>query len=81
MDQGMTAEEIDAILGANDPEVVRRHLELHEERLEERFADQRRTIGRLIQVITPASRARRPSAGRNRRGMRLVPVRPGEEIA
>jgi hypothetical protein len=81
MDQGMPPEEIEAILGAHDPEVVRRHLELHEERLEERFADQRRTIGRLMQVITPASGARRPSAGRNRRGMRLVPVRPGEGIA
>jgi hypothetical protein len=82
MDQGMPAEEIDAILGADDPEVVRRHLELHEERLEERFADQRRTIGHLMQVIaTPASGVRRPSAGRRRRGMRLVSVRPGEGIA
>jgi hypothetical protein len=81
MDQGMPAEEIDAILGADDAEVVRRHLELHEERLEERFADQRRTIGQLMQLITPASRARRPSAGRNRRGIRLVPVRSGEGIA
>jgi len=81
MDQGMPPEEIDAMLGTQDPEVVRRYLELHEERLEERFADQRRTIGRLLQVITPATGARRPSSGRNRRGMRLVPVRPGEGIA
>jgi len=81
MDQGMPAEEVDAILGADDPEIVRRHLELHEERLEERFADQRRTIGQLMQLITPASRARRPSAGRRRRGMRLVSVTPGGEIA
>jgi len=81
MDQGMPAEEIDAILGAGDPEVVRRHLELHEERLEERFADQRRTIGHLMQVITPAPGVRRPSEGRKRRGTRLVSVRAGKGIA
>src|SRR5262245_24484252 len=28
-DQGMPPEEIDAILGADDPEVIRRYLELH----------------------------------------------------
>ena len=77
-DQGMPPEEIEAILGAEDPEVVRRYLELHEERLEERFADQRRTIGRLMQVITPAAGLRRPSAGRKRRGLRLVSL-PLEE--
>ena len=68
MDQGMPPEEIDAILGADDPEVVRRYLELHEERLEERFADQRRSIERLLQVITP------------RRGKRLVPLRLEERV-
>lgn len=75
-DQGMPPEEIDAILGADDPEVVRRYLELHEERLEERLADQRRSIGRLMQVVTPATGVRRSSAGRKRKGMRLVSLRP-----
>ena len=79
-DQGMPPEEIDAILGADDPEVVRRYLELHEERLEERLADQRRSIGRLMQVITPATGVRRPSAGRKRKGMRLVSLRPEEGV-
>jgi hypothetical protein len=51
-DQGMSQEEIDAILSADDPDVIRRYLELHWERLEERFADQRRTIGHLVQVLT-----------------------------
>jgi hypothetical protein len=74
----MPPEEIEAILGAEDPEVVRRYLELHEERLEERFAEQRRTIGRLMQVITPAAGLRRPSAGRKRRGLRLLSL-PLEE--
>jgi hypothetical protein len=53
MDQGMPPAEIDAILGAEDPTVIRRYLQLHEERLEERLADQRRTIERLMQVVTP----------------------------
>ena len=70
-DQGMPPEEIDAILGARDPEVVRRYLELHEERLAERLADQRRTIGRLMQVVTPA---------RKRTALRLVSLRPEGSI-
>jgi DNA-binding transcriptional MerR regulator len=79
-DQGMPPEEIDAILGADDPEVIRRYLELHRERLEERLADQRRTIGRLIQVITSTKRDRRRSATRRRGGMRLVPLTSEEGI-
>jgi len=50
-EQGMPLREIDAILQADDPEVIRRYLELHWERLEERFADQRRTIGRLVRAV------------------------------
>ena len=79
-DQGMPPEEIDAILGADDPWVIRKYLELHEERLEERLADQRRSIGRLMQVITPATGVRRPSAGPKRKGMRLVSLRPEEGV-
>jgi DNA-binding transcriptional MerR regulator len=79
-DQGMPPEEIDAILGADDPEVIRRYLELHRERLEERLAYQRRTIGRLIQVITSTKRDRRRSATRRRGGMRLVPLTSEEGI-
>jgi hypothetical protein len=77
-DQGMPPEEIDAILGADDPEVIRRYLELHTERLEERLADQCRTIGRLIQVVTPPKGDRRRRATRRRGRMRLVPL-PSEE--
>ena len=79
-DQGMPPEEIDAILGADDPGVIRRYLELHVERLEERLADQRRSIGRLMQVIPPAPGVRRPSAGPKRKGMRLVSLRPEEGV-
>ena len=79
-DQGMPPEEIDAILGADDPWVVRKYLELHEERLEERLAEQRRSIARLRQVIAPATGVQRPSAGRKRKGMQLVSLRPEEGV-
>jgi DNA-binding transcriptional MerR regulator len=79
-DQGMPPEEIDAILGADDPEVVRRYLELHRERLEERLADQRRTIGRLIQVIDLPRGDRRRRAVRRHGGMRLVPLTSDGEV-
>jgi hypothetical protein len=42
--QEMPVEEIDAILTTDDPEVVRRYLELHREWLAERLADRLREI-------------------------------------
>jgi hypothetical protein len=77
-DQGMPPGEVDAILEADDPEVIRRYLELHRERLEERFADQRRTVGHLMQVVTSATGDRRRPARRKRGGMRLVSVTSDE---
>ena len=41
---GMPADEIRTILTTADPELVRRYLELHRERLEERLTAQRRTL-------------------------------------
>jgi hypothetical protein len=67
-DQGMPPEEIDAILRADDPEVICRYLELHGERLEERLADQRRTIGHLVDVLTRGAGARRPPGRVEARG-------------
>jgi hypothetical protein len=40
----MPPEEIRAVLAAEDPVVVRRLLELHHERLEERTAEERRQL-------------------------------------
>jgi len=40
VDQGMPWSEIGSILGSDDAELVRRYLELHRERLEERLAEQ-----------------------------------------
>ena len=42
--QEMPSEEIDAILAADDAEVVRRHLELHRERLHEHLSDRFREL-------------------------------------
>jgi len=40
----MPLDEIRALLATDDPEIVRRHLELHRERLEERLAAQVLTL-------------------------------------
>jgi DNA-binding transcriptional MerR regulator len=45
--QGMPAEEISAVLSADDPELVRRILELHRERLAEWVDEQRRLVGSI----------------------------------
>jgi hypothetical protein len=56
----MPSEEIVAILGADNLELIRRYLELHRERLEEHLADQRRTLPRLERLL--AARSIRASA-------------------
>jgi hypothetical protein len=52
----MSPEETGRVLGAGDPEVVRRHLELHVEWLEERLARRRRLLALVEHAL------RRPSA-------------------
>lgn len=49
--QRMPLEEICAILGAEDPLVVRHYLELHRERLEERLADERCTLEEIERAV------------------------------
>jgi DNA-binding transcriptional MerR regulator len=53
-EQGMPAAELQSILRSDDPVIVRRYLELHRERLEERLAEQVRTLERLGQELDPA---------------------------
>jgi hypothetical protein len=43
-DQGMPPDELRIVLTSTDGEVVRRHLDLHLERLEERLSAQRRSL-------------------------------------
>lgn len=57
--QEMPSEEIRAVLTADEPELVRRYLELHRERLEERLADQRRTLAALEQLLAERAAERR----------------------
>jgi len=49
----MPSEEIAALVQAHDPELVRRYLELHRERSEERLADQR-TLDLLERLLIAA---------------------------
>ena len=51
VEQGMPVEEIGSLLSAEDPAIVRRHLELHRERLAERLDEQRRAVDRLERLL------------------------------
>jgi hypothetical protein len=51
---GMPAEEIRAVLSADDPVTVRRFLELHRERLEEGVTEQRRRLASLERFLIEA---------------------------
>lgn len=51
-DQGMPREEIGVLLSSEDAEIVRRHLELHLERLEESFLGQRRRAASALRILT-----------------------------
>jgi hypothetical protein len=62
-DQAMPTEEIAAIVRTRDPELVRRYLELHRERLEERLADQQRTIDVLERLLIAAWNGSAPDTG------------------
>jgi hypothetical protein len=54
IDQGMPWTEIGSILGSDGPELVRRTLELHRERLEERLAEQRAELDRIEPLLLEA---------------------------
>ena len=49
---GMPADEIRTLVTTADPELVRRHLELHLERLEERLGAQRRTLASVERLLS-----------------------------
>jgi hypothetical protein len=53
-DQGMPPDEILVVLATDDPDLVRRYLELHRERLEERLAADLRTLRRIKRSMTTA---------------------------
>ena len=51
VEQGMPEDEIRSILAARDPRTVRRHLELHRERLMERAAEERAAVDRVEHAL------------------------------
>ena len=51
IEQGLPDDEVRAVVRARDPIVVRRHLELHRERLAERLADERATVDRVERLL------------------------------
>ncbi|MGH2590594.1 MAG: hypothetical protein ACRDGW_07345 [Actinomycetota bacterium] len=53
------ADEIRALIAADDPRVVRRYLELHRERLDERVAERRRGLASVERVLAAAILERR----------------------
>ena len=52
--QRMPPGEISAILATDEPETVRRYLELHRERLEERLADRLREVDAVEALLLAA---------------------------
>jgi hypothetical protein len=50
-DQGMPPDELRAVLTTSDRELVRRHLELHLERLEERLVAQWRWVAAIERIL------------------------------
>ena len=57
LEQGMPVEEVRSILDADDPAVVRRHLELHRERLAERLEERLRTVDRMERLLLERTEA------------------------
>ena len=55
---GMPPTEIHTVLVTNDQDVVRRHMELHRERLREGLADEVATVGRIEASLNEAIRSR-----------------------
>jgi DNA-binding transcriptional MerR regulator len=66
----MPRAEIRAVLSADDPEMVRRYLELHRERLEEQLAAHRRELDALARSLMEHLEARGRRTERSQRGRR-----------
>jgi DNA-binding transcriptional MerR regulator len=64
-DHGMPPAEVHSILAADDAETIRRHMELHRERLEERLVDQRSMAGVIEALLIEATGRRRAEDGRH----------------
>jgi hypothetical protein len=63
-EQGMPWDEIRIVSTTPDRELIRRHLELHVERLEERLSDQRRDVAAVERVLAEMTQRQVGSATR-----------------
>jgi hypothetical protein len=52
---GMPQGEVHSLLATDDPRLIRRHLDLHRERLEERFADHREIVDSIEGLLLEAA--------------------------
>lgn len=64
-DQGMSWDEIRIVSTTADRELVRRHLELHVERLEEWLSDQRQYVAAVERILAEATETRATRARRS----------------
>ena len=62
---GMRPTEIHTVLVTDDPDVVRRHMELHRERLQERLAIEVATVANIEASLSEAIRARNRARSQN----------------
>ena len=78
MEQGMPIGEVFELLRADDPTTIRRHLELHRERLFERLEEQRRAVDHVERLLIggarPPRRAQEATAAASARPSRK-PIR------
>ena len=63
-EQGMPADEIRAVLGADDALIVRRYLELHRERLIERLVEERLAVDQVERLLMDPVAQHQPRARR-----------------
>jgi hypothetical protein len=83
-DQEMPPDELRVVLTTADPEVIRRHLELHMERLVEWLITQRRIVARVERILAEAAErdrvATRPVTHRTvRPGISAFSVKRGSD--
>jgi hypothetical protein len=57
-EQGMPVPECHAVFGTDDPRTLRRYMDLHRERLEERLMDQRAVLECIEVLLTETIRTR-----------------------
>lgn len=63
---GMPRDELRAVVAADDPSIIHRHIELHRERLAERLADQLQTLRSLERTLNLAILDRRSASPSSR---------------